>query len=334
MHRPDFDNILKICSREKPSRPTRFEFFLNDTIASHFAGKAVSAEYNTLEWNRLNIESFTRTGHDYCTAGVPGFSFYAGEVHKEKSISLNDGAVIADRADFEAYAWPDPDTADYGALEEAARYLAPGMKLIVHGPNGVLETAEKLLGFENMCVLTMADPLLTSDIFEAIGSRLLRLYEHVVSLDCVGAIIGNDDWGFKNQTMLAPEALREYVFPWHQKIVAAAHNAGKPAILHSCGNLAAVYNDIIDDMRYDAKHSYEDAILPVEEFYKKYHSRIAVIGGIDVDFLCRASREQIVARAENLVALTEGCTGYALGSGNSIPDYVPVENYLALLSVC
>ena len=28
-------------------------------------------------------------------------------------------------------------------------------------------------------------------------------------------------------------------------------------------------DDIIDDMKYDAKHSYEDKIMPVEEAYAK-----------------------------------------------------------------
>jgi uroporphyrinogen decarboxylase len=59
------------------------------------------------------------------------------------------------------------------------------------------------------------------------------------------------------------------------------------------GNLAEVMEDIIEDMRYDGRHSYEDAIPPVEDACEKYGGRIAIPGGIDVDSLCRAAPEDI-----------------------------------------
>jgi uroporphyrinogen decarboxylase len=57
-----------------------------------------------------------------------------------------------------------------------------------------------------------------------------------------------------------------------------------------------------------------------------------LLGGIDVDILCRSTPADIVemvyARARKYRSLAQG---YALGSGNSIPEYVPVEGYLAML---
>ncbi len=46
--------------------------------------------------------------------------------------------------------------------------------------------------------------------------------------------------------------------------------------------------DIICDMKFDGKHSYEDNIIPVEEAYRRWGGRIAILGGIDVDFLIRS----------------------------------------------
>ena len=42
--------------------------------------------------------------------------------------------------------------------------------------------------------------------FGAVGSRLVRYYEICAAYDTVGALISNDDWGFKSQTMLSPRA--------------------------------------------------------------------------------------------------------------------------------
>lgn len=51
-----------------------------------------------------------------------------------------------------------------------------------------------------------------------------------------------------------------------------------------------------------------------------------------MDFLCRAEPRDIYRRAAELLDLTDSAGCYALGSGNSIPVYVPAANYLAMIS--
>jgi uroporphyrinogen decarboxylase len=52
--------------------------------------------------------------------------------------------------------------------------------------------------------------------------------------------------------MISPEHMRQYVFPWHMKIVAAAPTHGKPLILHFCGDACDVTEDIIEDIGFDS----------------------------------------------------------------------------------
>ena len=206
------------------------------------------------------------------------------------------------------------------------------MKLIVCGPGGVLENVIGLLGYDNLCFLLADDPELVRDVCAGVGSRLVRHYERSGNYDTVGAMISNDDWGFKTQPMLSPEDMRTYIVPWHKRIVEAIHASGKPAILHSCGNLVSLTDDITDVIKYDGKHSYEDVIEPVEAAYERLHSRIAILGGLDLDFVCRETPANIKARAAAMFERSSRKGGYALGSGNSIPEYVPEENYFAMIS--
>jgi uroporphyrinogen decarboxylase len=205
------------------------------------------------------------------------------------------------------------------------------MKLILNAPNGVLENMMRLVGFESLCFLLADDPALAGEIFDAVGSRLLRYYQMGLEFSGVGAIIDNDDWGFKTGPMLSPDQLRRYVFPWHRRIIAAAHAAGKPVILHSCGNLEGLMDEIIA-LGIDGKHSYEDNILPVEAAYERYAGRIAILGGIDVDFVCRSCPAAIRQRSEAMLERSRLRGGYALGTGNSVPAYVPDDGYLAMTS--
>ena len=88
---------------------------------------------------------------------------------------------------------------------------------------------------------------------------------------------------------------------------------------------------IIDDLKLDGKHSFEDGIYPVEDAWDWWSDRIAIMGGIDVDFLARKTPEEIYQRSLRLLEKTSGSGGFALGSGNSIPEFIPRENYLAML---
>jgi uroporphyrinogen decarboxylase len=240
--------------------------------------------------------------------------------------------VIFDRESFEKYPWPDPEKGDFEFLNDIKPEIPDGLKLVVSGPGGVLENVIKLVGYDNLCLLSIDDEELTAEIFEAVGSRLARYYEICAGYDSVGALISNDDWGFKTQPMLSPEAFRKFIIPWHKKIAEAGHKKGKPVVLHSCGNLETLMDDIIDDIKYDGKHSYEDNICPVEEAYEKWSSRIAIMGGLDLDFICRSSKEAVYERAKNMLERSSSRGAYALGSGNSIPEYVPKENYYAMIS--
>jgi uroporphyrinogen decarboxylase len=271
-------------------------------------------------------------GYDYATTHASDMSFpvQAGEEHLA-SRSMNLTSMIHDRASFQAYSWPDPDKCDFGNLEHVAAALEPGMKIIVFGPCGVLENVMAIVGYEMLCLMLADDPDLVREVFDAVGSRLYRYYEIALQHPAVGAVIINDDWGFATQTMFSPDQMRQYVFPWHQRMVELAHRANRPAILHSCGQLEAIWEDIIEVLRYDGKHSYEDKILPVEEAYERYGRRIAILGGIDLDYVCRRTPQEVEARSRAMLERAATRGAYALGTGNSVPEYVPPVNYFAMI---
>lgn len=333
-YEPDFNQLLKVLHCEKADRPVLFEYFTNGPLNEYLAGRKASDPDSLEETISITIEAFTNAGYDYVT--IPsrfyGALKFATASHDQKStVSQNEGFMITNRATFQSYQWPNPESGDFNLFSRAASQLHDGMKFIAPGPGGVLENVIDLVGFERLCYMLYEDEQLVWDIFEAVGSRLLRFYEIVSGFDSVGALIVNDDWGFKTQTMLDPCSMHHYLFPWHKKIVEAIHLNGKPAILHSCGNLESVMEYLINELKYDAKHSWEDAICPVEHGWKRWGDRIAILGGIDMDFLVRGTPAEIRQRAVNLLVLT-GSKAYALGSGNSIPAFVPVENYLAMIS--
>ena len=329
--KPDFDNFLRLLECDHNAKPALFELYMHHGLYEKLAGRAWEGG-SKLDYDILKVEAFHNAGYDYAMVYASELSFPAKERSQGSSISLNEGAAITDRASFDAYAWQDPDSFDDSPMQDISPFLPQNMKLMVMGPCGVLENVMSLVGYDNLCYMLYEDPELTGDIFEAVGSRLVRYYEKAAQFDSVGMLMSNDDWGFNTQTFLSMEHMRKYVFPWHKQIVEAGHKQGKPVLLHSCGNMDEVMEDIITTLKFDGKHSYEDNILSVEDSYRRWGGRIAILGGIDIDFVARSTPEQIRARCQNMLELSRQKGGYALGTGNSIPDYIPDENYFALLN--
>ena len=340
---PDFGRFEKVLRRQgEPDRVPFYELYSNiqDEVLTaigklHPEDPDMSPEEREKSHWQRHVDYMLALGYDYVHIGARGFGFPQGErptamtPSGEISYMLADTHTIADRRDFEQYAWPDMSQVDYSTLEQIAPLIPPGMKGIA-GSSGVLENVMWLLGYEGISYLIYDDEPLVRDMFDAVGSRIVEYVGKSAAYDAVGCMVMGGDMGFKTQTMLSPEQMREYVFPWHKKIVEAAHACDKPIILHSCGNLSEVMEDIIA-CGWDAKHSFEDAIQPVWEAKEQWGDRIALLGGFDMDKICRMPAEQIPIHTRFLIEKCAPGGGWALGTGNSVAPYVPLDSFLTML---
>jgi uroporphyrinogen decarboxylase len=90
--------------------------------------------------------------------------------------------------------------------------------------------------------------------------------------------------------------------------------------------------DDIINLGIDAKHSNEDQIAPFSEWIEKYSDRIGLLGGFDLNLLVLEKPEIVYRTVLEQGALYRGAAkGYGLGSGNSIPGYIPVDGFMAMI---
>jgi uroporphyrinogen decarboxylase len=238
--------------------------------------------------------------------------------------------LIKTLAECEAYPWPSLSAIDFGAAEAASRVLPDGMRLVGFS-GGVLEWSSNLLGLESMMLLLYDEPDLVQAVVDRVGQTIYEAFRVFCQMPSVFAIWLGDDMGFKTATLLQPQHLRQYILPWHKRYAELAHQTERLFLLHSCGHVESVMPDLIEDVRIDAKHSFEDVIRPVEEFKRRWGARVAVLGGVDVDLLSRGSEEAVRRRTSQILEACAPSGGYACGSGNSITNYMPVQNYLSMI---
>ena len=235
-------------------------------------------------------------------------------------------------ADFESYPWPKAEDLSHAALEYVNAVLPEGMKVAAFGFGGVFENASWLMGLQSFSYALHDQPDLVEAICQRVGELTAATCAQVVAIDNVDVVFLSDDLGFYSSTLVSPDVIRRYILPHYKKVVDIAHKAGKLVVFHSCGNMYKLMEELIDDVGIDAKHSFEDKILPVEEAYRRWGDRVAILGGVDMDVLGRGTEQEVRARTRQILEVcgVKG-TGYCLGSGNTAANYIPRKNYLAML---
>jgi len=331
---PDFEQFLKVLRRS--GRPDRLPFY--EHIASPgFIARRTGTRFDEMGFDdegywQVYVDFWLGMGYDCIPMEIPLNCPLGGEWHGGLSHGSEAQVVIRNWEDYEKYPWPDEsDPLDFRHFETVATLLPDGAKIVGGVCAGPYEWVSQMMGTMGLSYALADCPDLVEAVFKRIGGLHHSAVRQLATLDAIGALRQGDDLGFKTSTFLSPNLLRRHIFPIYKKMAAEAHKVGKPFILHSCGNLAEVYEDLIEDCKIDAKHSFEDAILPVAEFKKQYGNRVTPLGGLDVDVICRSTEEEVRAYARKMI---EQCfyDGYwALGTGNSLTNYMPVENYIAVL---
>lgn len=348
---PDFENLKRalLCQGE-PAVVPLFEGSIHDDIKSRFLGKPAG----TLE---AEVEFAAAAGYDYVhitmglrqtmrgeKLGLMGSKNVDSAVLKPASARYNpfleqestrlwaeEGqGVIHDDASFDNFPWPDPDGYDYSVLERLGKLLPPGMKAI---PNvGYIFTAPwMLMGMEGFCIGLADRAPLPRRVIQRVGEIQYRVVENVLQFDCVGAVRMPDDLGYTSGLIVSPRILREYIFPTDKKIGDLVHSKGLPYLCHSDGRLYDVIDDLIA-CGFNALHPCEPASMDIAELKRKYAGRLCVCGNINLDStLTMGTPDQVEEEVKHRIRTVAPGGGYCCGASNSVPEYVPFENYVAMI---
>ncbi len=332
---PDFEQFLKVLLRQgRPSHLPFYEHIASAGFISRRTGRPFDKMgYCDPEYWQTYVDFWLGMGFDCVPMEIPlNCPLPATDGGDAKSHGSEARVVIRSRQDFESYPWPDQATPiEFRHFETVARLLPDGARIVGGVGAGPFEWASMMMGVAGLSYALLDDPELVELVFKRLGRLYLSAICVLASMEFVGALRQGDDLGFKTSTFLSPADLRRHVFPIYKAMAAEAHRQGKPFILHSCGNLQEVYEDLIEDCRIDAKHSFEDVIMPVDQFKRRFGRRITPLGGLDVDVICRSSHQELKAYTRKMVHECFADGYWALGTGNSLTDYMPVENYLLVL---
>ena len=187
---------------------------------------------------------------------------------------------------------------------------------------------EVSIGLENMAIWHVEKPDLLHAAAQFFCDWTCEAIRMVLDKFPFDAVWLDDDLAFKTGTFVSPVMLKEYVFPYHRKIVATAKSYGLPTMFHSDGNLSSILNDLIDS-GFVSIHPLERLAFDIRSARNVVHDRITVMGNIDIDFLEKGEPDLCYNETASLIKEL-GPRRFILASGNAITANVKIENLKAI----
>jgi len=333
---PDYQNIVDAANNIEAKRLPLYEHIISFEIIEEITGKSIIPLFeggDLDEFFKIYCGFFRDTGYDTvsferCIVEIlPGGGALA---------NCRLDPVIKTRDDFEKFPWDEiPDM----YFEENRKYFSAlrkhmpaGMKAIGGVGNGIFECVQDLTGYTNLQYIKVDEPDLYDDMFKTVGKTNLAIWKRFLNEfeDIFCVLRFGDDLGFKSNTLISDKDIKNHVIPEYKPIIKEIHSYGKPFLLHSCGCIFNVMEDLIA-AGINAKHSNEDQIAPFNEWVIRYGKRIGNFGGVDLNAICDLDVANLREYVSDVLIRCKGNGGIAFGSGNSIPDFVPQEGYLTMI---
>ncbi len=333
---PDYRIAVDAARNRQTKRPVLYEHAVSREVMSavldiDLLGLGEGTYQDRVEGFRRSAELLVSLGYDV----YPFEGCITQVVQGGEGLMGRASSIIRDGRDLDTYPWDEAVdrfferfSEDYRAMTEA---LPPGMKAVGGVGNGLFELVQDFVPLTDLAYLSIDQPQVYAGLWEQAGSLMLKIWERFLDEfgDTYCICRFGDDLGFKSSLLERPEVLRDHVFPWYRRVIDRIKSEGVPFLLHSCGAIWNVMDDLIA-LGIDAKHSNEDEIAPFDAWVDRYGEQIGNFGGIDMNVLCTEDETGIREYVRSVMHRVGNRPGIAWGSGNQIADYVPPDGWITM----
>ena len=237
---------------------------------------------------------------------------------------------MTDPALVDSFPWPDPEEhIDFNearrlAMEAPEDSARMGIMWAAH-----FQDACSAFGMENALLTMMIAP----DMFRAVIDRITDFYIrcgeifYEATKGYLDAVLIGNDFGSQNGLLVAPEELREYVFPGTKRLVDQAKSYGLKVVHHSCGAIHPIVEDLFD-LGIDVIHPIQAKArdMQAEKLKADFAGKGCFFGGVDAQhLLVNGTPEEVEADVKRLKEIFP--TGLILSPSHEaiLPDINPAN---------
>jgi len=183
---------------------------------------------------------------------------------------------------------------------EIARSEA-GEKCVLGFGLSIYERVHFLRGLENTWTDIYENPKQLAQLIDILVQMNLEVIRRYSNYGIDGYFFG-DDWGLQDRLMISPEKWRELWKPAYAKIFNAAHDAGMFVVLHSCGYIVDILDDLIE-VGLDVIHMDQQENMGLELLGQRFRGRITFFSPVDIqNTMARGNPDEIRTYCRRMAA--------------------------------
>lgn len=229
------------------------------------------------------------------------------------------------------YEFPDPlDRRFFENIpDELAKY--EGSLRVFKIGFSLYERAWTLRGMESLMMDFLSNPEFVRELLRSIADYNIAQLHEALKYD-IDAVYFGDDWGQQSGLQMGPGLWREFIRPELVRMYKVARDAGKYVIIHSCGKVDELFDDLIE-IGLNCFNPFQPEVMDTFALMKRYKGRLAFHGGLSTQQTLPYGSVEEVRRAteELLEAGKDG--GYIFAPAHAVEGDVPLENMLAFIEV-
>jgi len=247
----------------------------------------------------------------------------------DKDIGVIDDYLIAEPS-LAGFEFPALDEKAWRALLEHAVANAGDHYLMVAVGFSMFERAWSLRGMENILVDMIAEPEFVDEFLDAICDFQCRIIDIALEYPIDGMHFG-DDWGQQHGQIMGPDHWRRFIKPRVARMYAKAKAAGKFVSQHSCGDILALFPDLIE-IGLDVYQTFQPEIYDIKAVKREFGKDLTFWGGLSTQrALPFLTPDQIKQYTRDMIATMRPGGGYIAAPTHAIPGDVPPENIVAMV---
>lgn len=190
---------------------------------------------------------------------------------------------------------------------------------------------EFVIGLEDTMAMVYENRDFIEELLEISTEFWMRFIKKVVEVG-VDFIWPADDVAFKTGLFLHPNIMKEMWLPKLARIIEPAVNAGVPVMFHSDGRIDEIVPWLID-IGVDCIHPMDPYGVDYREFKRKFGNRVCLAGNIDIEYpLAHGTPEEVEREVKEHMGVLKTGGGYVACSSHSIVNYIPHENFQAMIN--
>jgi uroporphyrinogen decarboxylase len=182
-----------------------------------------------------------------------------------------------------------------------------------------------LVGLECALMGLVSEPDLAATILDRIADWQVAAADRFIQIGVDAARI-SDDYGAQHDLIVSPSLWRKLILPRLARLVARYKTAGIPVILHSCGNLTRIMDDLMDLKL--AAFNIQVSANDLTSMKKRYGRRLCIWGGVSTQATSATGNPEQVRLAVRQAISDLGYDGRLVLEPDQVV-HIPEENLIA-----